>query len=183
MLFLVTAMNTDDQQTHIMDTYRHNPRRGFDLLYAAVADRLVTYALRSFGLNRSEAEDAVHDALLPWVEQPDRLKSVDKPFSYLFTSVRHACLKRLKQNSRHTDDDPAELAETAPVAAAAPDTEAVLDIAASLVRIPAEQREVIVLRIWGDLSLQEVADIQETTVPTVASRYRYGLAKLKEVLS
>jgi RNA polymerase sigma-70 factor (ECF subfamily) len=38
----------------------------------------------------------------------------------------------------------------------------------------------VVLHIWGQLTLQEVADVTSVTLNTAASRYRYGLGKLRE---
>ena len=45
-----------------------------------------------------------------------------------------------------------------------------------------EQREVIVLRIWGGLSYVEIAAALDLSANTVASRYRYGLGNLRKRL-
>jgi len=37
-------------------------------------------------------------------------------------------------------------------------------------------------RVWGQLTFQEIAVAQEIPSNTVASRYRYGLAKLRDIL-
>ena len=47
--------------------------------------------------------------------------------------------------------------------------------------LPDEQREVLVLRIWGQLMFDEAAAVIGVSPNTAASRYRYGLAKLKEI--
>jgi RNA polymerase sigma-70 factor (ECF subfamily) len=44
-----------------------------------------------------------------------------------------------------------------------------------------DQREVIILRVWGQLTFEEVASIVGVSPNTAASRYRYGLAKLSEI--
>ncbi len=46
-------------------------------------------------------------------------------------------------------------------------------------RLPTEQREVIVLRLYNDLSYPSIAEMTDTPVKTLESRYRYGIAKLK----
>jgi RNA polymerase sigma-70 factor (ECF subfamily) len=48
--------------------------------------------------------------------------------------------------------------------------------------IPDEQREVIVLHIWGELTFAQIADLLEISANTAASRYRYALAKLRETM-
>lgn len=49
--------------------------------------------------------------------------------------------------------------------------------------LPAEQQEVVTLKIWGDLTFQEIAETLDIPMNTAASRYRYALEKLKEKLS
>ena len=56
----------------------------------------------------------------------------------------------------------------------------VADLEAALAELPDEQRQVIVLRIWGGLTLEETAEVVGVPAPTVASRYRYALQKMKQ---
>ena len=44
-----------------------------------------------------------------------------------------------------------------------------------------EQREVVVLKIWGQLTFEEAAAVIGISPNTAASRYRYGLEKLKDI--
>ena len=55
-------------------------------------------------------------------------------------------------------------------------------IASLLTEIPDEQTEVIRLRIYGDNSFAEVAEILSLPLPTVKSRFLYGLEKLRKGL-
>ena len=47
-------------------------------------------------------------------------------------------------------------------------------------RLPAQQKEVITLKIWGELTFDEIARTLDESLNTVASRYRYALEKLKD---
>ena len=47
-------------------------------------------------------------------------------------------------------------------------------------RLPAEQREVLILKIWAELTFDEIARTLDESLNTVASRYRYALQKLKD---
>jgi RNA polymerase sigma-70 factor, ECF subfamily len=60
-------------------------------------------------------------------------------------------------------------------------TETALALQSALRVLPEEQREVVVLRIWGQLTFDEIAGVVDISPNTAASRYRYGLMKLKEV--
>ncbi|WP_374990423.1 RNA polymerase sigma factor [Pseudomonas sp. G34] len=54
---------------------------------------------------------------------------------------------------------------------------------AALADLPAEQREVFLLRAHGDLELHEIAELTRTSAETVKSRLRYALQKMRRLLS
>ena len=60
--------------------------------------------------------------------------------------------------------------------------EAALTLEKALGELPEEQREVVVMRIWSGLTLEEAAAATGAPLNTVASRYRYALDKLREKL-
>ena len=51
---------------------------------------------------------------------------------------------------------------------------------AALTQLPPEQREVIVLKVWGGLTFSQIAETLGMPANTAASRYRYGLTALKQ---
>ena len=53
------------------------------------------------------------------------------------------------------------------------------DVAAMLQRLPAEQREAVILRFYGEFTIREIAAITGAKVPTVKARIRYALEKIK----
>jgi RNA polymerase sigma factor (sigma-70 family) len=48
-----------------------------------------------------------------------------------------------------------------------------------LTELPAEQREVIVLKIWQEYTFEEIGELLGVSPNTAAARYRYGLQKLR----
>lgn len=48
--------------------------------------------------------------------------------------------------------------------------------------LPVEQRTVMQLKLWEELTFEEIAATQGISANTAASRYRYGLEKLRETL-
>lgn len=54
-----------------------------------------------------------------------------------------------------------------------------LELQSALAELPEDQREVIVLHIWAKMSFEEIASALEISPNTAASRYRYGLSKLR----
>ena len=57
-----------------------------------------------------------------------------------------------------------------------------LALAGALDRLPHDQREVVVMKIWNELTFAEIAEALSISQNTAASRYRYALAGLKKQL-
>jgi RNA polymerase sigma-70 factor (ECF subfamily) len=51
----------------------------------------------------------------------------------------------------------------------------------ALAELPEEQREVITLKIWGELTFAEIGEALEIPANTAASRYRYGVSGLRKL--
>jgi RNA polymerase sigma factor (sigma-70 family) len=49
--------------------------------------------------------------------------------------------------------------------------------------LPEEQREVIILRMYGDLSFKEIADMTSVSINTALGRMRYGLINLRKLIN
>ncbi len=56
-------------------------------------------------------------------------------------------------------------------------------IEAALQQLPGDQREVIVMKIWGTLTFSQIAEALNIPLNTAASRYRYAIAHLATVLA
>ena len=52
----------------------------------------------------------------------------------------------------------------------------------ALAELPAEQRAVVHLKLWEQMTFAEIADALDIPANTAASRYRYGLDKLQALL-
>jgi len=48
--------------------------------------------------------------------------------------------------------------------------------------LPEEQREVIILRIYGDMSFKEISDMTSVSINTALGRMRYGLINLRKMI-
>ena len=130
----------------------------------------------------AQAEDAVHDVFVAFVESCMYFKLTGNLRSYLVTCVanrarnlnrtkaRQSCVE-LKGASQRVSD------------LKRPDKWLVHDdefqrVHEAMCKLPYEQREVIALRAQGDMKFREIAQLQGTSVKTTLSRYRYGMEKL-----
>jgi RNA polymerase sigma-70 factor (ECF subfamily) len=144
-------------------------------LYDRHGPALVAYA-RSFVTDTAAAEDAVHQVFLrllsPEVERPD------VPVAYVYRAVRNAALNARRNGRRDAPLDP----QHGVFKHRGGNMEAALTLEKALGELPEEQREVVVMRIWGGLTLEEAAAATGAPLNSVASRYRYALDKLREKL-
>jgi RNA polymerase sigma-70 factor (ECF subfamily) len=145
-------------------------------LYREYGPALLLFAVAITG-ERSRAQDAVHQVFLKMIEGGKLVKALDKR-AYLFRCVRNALLNEAKHQDRETTFDPELAWFTAPNRS--PEEE--VDLRRALCTLPDDQRQVVILHIWGDLTFLDIAHVLDISSNTVASRYRYALSKLREAM-
>ena len=144
--------------------------------FDATAGRLVLYA-RTW-LPEGHAEDLVQDAFIRLMRQKAEPENVR---AWLFRVVRNAALTQLRSDHRRRKREHLAAEGRAAWFEIRPDDLIDAEHArAVLGALPREQREVALLRIWGGLTLQEIANIVDKPVSTVFSRYRAALAALRK---
>ncbi len=55
-------------------------------------------------------------------------------------------------------------------------------IRAIINELPADQREVVIMRTYYDMSFKEIADFTNVSINTALGRMRYGLLNLKKII-
>lgn len=143
---------------------------------------LMRYASYRLG-NTDEAEDALQDTFLKIftsLSEKKRREVMDWR-NYIFRTLSNLCTTRLTASGRHrtiTLDDSHDVAD-----APTESNEAELRrIGQLLETIPEEQAEVIRLRIYGNNSFADIAEILSLPLPTVKSRFLYGLEKIRRAM-
>ena len=149
--------------------------REVESLYVKHGPALTAYVC-CCGLDFASAEDVVQQVFLKLLQGQNSMPQT--PPAYLFRAVRNASLN-LRRNRQH--EVGMQENETWFVGPSA-HPEEVLTLQAALRTLPEEQRETVFLKVWGGLTLQEIADTLEIPVNTAASRYRYALGRLWEQL-
>ncbi len=156
--------------------------RSLVALYDRFAVRMYRAALRILG-SREDAEDVVQDVFLATVRRRQRLGEVRDLAAYLFAALHRAAGRSARRRRR---------ARLLPVAAA---NEAIVPgeadqcdhvdrqrLERAIGALPDEQREVLSLRIDGELTFAQIAQVMGVSLSTAASRYQYALKKLKTSL-
>lgn len=145
-------------------------------LYEAQATQLLLYG-RALGLSHSEAEDVLQDtfvSLMKLAAEPE------KPVNYCIRTFRNKALNYRRSLWRRLARELESRAWFERGAHESPRERAAMRC---LSQLPPEQREVIVLKIWNELTFENIAELLEISPNTVAGRYRYGIQKIRACLS
>lgn len=125
-----------------------------------------------------DAEDILQDALIRLARKEASGEFVggqEAWLSYVFASIRRLAVDYgRKSDRRQKREDEACAAEQ--------DEELKQFMEMQLRKLPSKFSEVIVLKIWGEQTFQQIAETLEISQNTVASRYRYGIDLLRKAL-
>ncbi|HSH94550.1 MAG TPA: sigma-70 family RNA polymerase sigma factor [Roseimicrobium sp.] len=141
-------------------------------LYDSLAAQLLLYG-RSLGLSHGEAEDVLHDTFVALL---NRKEAPENPHHYCLRTFRHRALNHRRTLWRRLTRNLESTRWFEPPHPSSPFEDALLT---ELQRLPAEQREVVVLKIWHRLTFAEIAQLQHCSPNTASGRYRYALEKLR----
>jgi RNA polymerase sigma-70 factor (ECF subfamily) len=141
------------------------------LCYEQHARGLVAYAC-SFLSEFAAAEDVLHQVFERLLRGDIPLH--DPPVPYIYRAIRNASIDCLRRRSREVElgDDWLKSRVGSP--------EAAVLLQSALRQLPEEQREVVIMHVWGQLTFDEAGAALDISPKTAASRYRYGLTKLRE---
>ncbi len=130
------------------------------------------------------AEDVVHDVFCKFIESREKFKLDGSLKSFLTTCV----VNLARDNLRARRSQPGGLDKAAALDTNEPQQVAIFGEEArnlnhAMAQLEYEQREVILLHLRGGMKFREIAGLQGISINTAKSRYRYGLEKLRTLLS
>lgn len=141
-------------------------------LYEAKAAGLILYG-RALGLSHNEAEDVVQETFIALLKLPGK---PDEPEHYCLRAFRNRALNYRRSLWRRVAR---ELESIRWFERRAETSAAEAEAMKCLSGLPPEQREVIVLKIWHDMTFEAIGRLFDISPNTVAGRYRYGIGKLR----
>jgi RNA polymerase sigma-70 factor (ECF subfamily) len=153
-------------------------------LYDEHAQALFAFLLN---LTRDEADtrDLLQEIFIKLAREPKLLAGVREPRAFLVRLAHNTAIDLMRRRGtreRTKENFAAEISSVfAP--AANPDEETFRrELSCALTELPPEQRAVVHLKLWGGLTFEQIAEALDIPPNTAASRYRYGLDKLRERL-
>lgn len=147
--------------------------------YAARLYRFLCASLRS----RDAADEVLQEVFVRLVRGRENLRGARHLMAYLIGVARHEVQRHARVEGRHRNDQPLV---TNTAVSRATDHQQAWEIAdearTALAQLSEAQREVVELKIFGELTLAEIAVVLDAPQGTIATRYRTALARMREWL-
>ena len=151
-------------------------------LYEQHRDALRRYVARSLGPDRASAEDVVQEVFVRALARPDSIPPGDESRPWLYRIATNLVIDhhRAAKRRRSKDLDP-HMRDPAP----GPEADVIQGdlrsrIRAAVSRLPHEQREVFLMREYGDVPFKEIALRTGSPLGTVLARMHYAMTKVKK---
>jgi RNA polymerase sigma-70 factor, ECF subfamily len=191
---------SDETDEQLMHAYRDGNARAFELLLARHERKVWNFLRRSVG-DVALAEDLLQEVFLRVIRA--RADSVDwrggsKFTTWLYAIARNICIdharRAVHRDARsldaptRADDEASETlhdrlaADSRDAEGHASDGQVRVRVEAAVAALPPDQREVFLLREVMDMPFAEIAVVVGAPEPTVKSRMRYALERLREAL-
>jgi RNA polymerase sigma-70 factor (ECF subfamily) len=160
---------------NLMQRLAEGQEQAFAALYDQLGPPLFRVARALLGCP-TDAEDAVQEVFVGLLRARDALPRVTNLRAYAFASLRSAAGRIA---ARKKPRQPADLLDVPAPEPRGLNAEQDATLERALGSLPAQQRELIALKIDGGLTFAEIAVCLGISPNTAASRYRYALEKLR----
>jgi len=147
--------------------------------YVAHRHALAAYALALAGDEHS-AEDLIQDVLVRIVQQQ---RPIHHARAYVMRCMRNQWIDDCRSKKRQVDTEPFDNNAVAFIDTNQEnpaDIDEMQQLTKALKLLMHEEREIIVLKVYGDLKFKEISRILDQPMGTVTARYARGIKKLQE---
>lgn len=191
-------MQQDPSDEILMHRYLEGQPYAFQMLLQRYGGRVYNFIVRRTG-DRQQAEDLVQEVFLRIVRRADSFRGESKFSTWMYTIARNLCVDasrrsyhrrvvQLDQPAHRGEEDGPTLIDQSADPGPTPDRRAEDlrfrdDLQKALDSLPAEQREVFVMREFEGLRFREIAEVVGAPENTIKSRMRYALEGLRSRLS
>ncbi len=160
-------------------------RDPLEALYDEHAPALFRFLVRLTG-DEAAVKDILQEIFIRLAREPRLLDGVRAPRSFLFRMAHRLAIdqaRRAETHARYAQRAQDEGAITeGPRPSGSDDAWKRACLTVALGSLPAEQRAVVLLKIWESLTFAEIGEALEISPDTAASRHRYALDKLRAAL-
>lgn len=153
-------------------------------LYDDHAQALFAFLL-NFTRDEDDTRDVLQEVFVKLARQPDLLRGARDERAFLIRLAHNAAIDLMRRRGARDKYHEQMGGEPTLVFATTTDPDEAAfraELSAALVELPPEQRAVVHLKLWEGLTFEQIATTLDIPANTAASRYRYGLDKLRDQL-
>lgn len=176
----------------LIRSFQAGDTEAFDVLVTRYKDRIYSSIL-FFVKDTYLAEDLFQDVFIKIIDtlKNKRYTEEGKFLPWALRIAHNLCVdyfRKVKRTPAIKTSDDQDIFEVINVSQEAPDQKLMRGESHDKVRrmldlLPEEQREIIVLRHYANLSFKEIAEITNCSINTALGRMRYGLINLRKMMS
>lgn len=181
-----TAAGSDET---LLARYREGDGAAFEILYARHRQGLYRFLLGLSG-KPELADEVFQDTWLSLIRSTSQPQGRATFRTWLFQIARNRLIDHWRKHGVHQPLHDSYDEQLHAIGDETNDPEQLLNLSrdsqrleSALQTLPADQREVFLLRAHGDLDLAQIASLTETSLETVKSRLRYAQQKLRRLLA
>ena len=188
-LFASSNSTEASSDESLLARYREGDGAAFEILYARHRQGLFRFLLGLSG-SAERAEEVYQETWLSLICSASQPQGRATFRTWLYQIARNRLIDHWRKHGihqplhdsydEHTHAQADDAADPAQLLSLSRDSQR-LD--AALQALPADQREVFLLRAYSDLDLPQIATLTETPLETVKSRLRYAQQKLRRLLA
>jgi RNA polymerase sigma-70 factor (ECF subfamily) len=187
---MITSTQTTDMQ--LVHAFQDGDNQSLEILINRYKDKIFT-SINFLLKDKYLAEDMFQEVFIKIIDTL-RNKAYNEEGKFLPWAMRIAhnlCVdhfRKVKRNPSILTSDDRDIFEVITTTENSVDKAIMKDQSHEQVRllldlIPLEQREVIVLRHYADLSFKEIAQISNCSINTALGRMRYGLINMRKMIT
>ena len=153
-------------------------------LYDEHARSLYAFLL-NFTRDESDTRDVLQEVFVKLARDPGLLEGVREERAFLIRLAHNAAIDLIRRRgTRERTKENFAARNISPFAPTKDPDEQTFraELADALAELPADQRAVVHLKLWERLTFEQIAAALDIPPNTAASRYRYGLDKLRDRL-
>lgn len=189
---------TDEEFQAAIDKLLKGNKEGLESIYRAYM-KMIYMVIYNTVLNREEAEDITADFFIKLVRVAEGFKKGSKHKTWLATIAKNMAIDSIRKRNREVlvspiDSNDEEMENQPTLSSVAnesgkhqssPEATAVLnhDMKKAMEELSPKEREVIDLKLLGDMKFKDIAETLGQPIGTVTWLYNQGIKKLRRCLA
>ena len=174
---------TDKEFQHNLNLIQDKDKAGLRNIYTEYLT-LIYHTVLSVIKNKEDAEDITSEFFIKLANISDKYKEGNGHITWLITIALNMTIDYIRKHKRelHTDDIYEDVTLTSVPSETPEETYLTKQSFKELIhKLKSKEQEIIILKIVGELTFKEIADILKEPMGTITWRYQNAISKLRRL--